>query len=103
MKIQWPTAIVLIVFLIALATAYLAGPALGVPESSHDELVTGLGLAGAVILAAMRGVFARASEAAQRAIATDSDGDGLPDFLDRPTPADSVPTLDELDENGGRS
>ncbi len=53
-RIQWPTAIVMVVFMLAITAAYLAGPALGVPEDSHKALVAGIGLLAAPALAMMQ-------------------------------------------------
>lgn len=69
MKLHWPTAIVLIVALLLLWTAYLFGPALGVPEATHAELVAGIGTAFAFALAWMRSL-------------RDTDHDGIPDIID---------------------
>jgi len=69
---SWPTAIVLIVALVALAAAYLAGPSLGVPAESHAELVGALGALAAIVLGLMRSILGR-----------DEDGDGTPDVFQR--------------------
>ena len=53
-KIQWSTVVVLIVVIAAVWSAFLFGPALGVPEDSHKSLVAGVGVAGASVLAFMR-------------------------------------------------
>jgi len=41
-KINWPTAVVLIVVVVVLGVAFTFGRAMGVPESVHDQLVAGL-------------------------------------------------------------
>ena len=94
-KIQWPTAIVLVAVVLAVMSAYLFGPALGVPEESHASLVAGLGVIGSLILANMRGLIA--------VLKKDKDGDGLPDFLDgktNPPPATGEPVEDEEESDG---
>ncbi len=70
-KIQWPTAIVLIVTIVALAVVYLAGPSVGVPDESHSTVVTGIAALGALVLASM-----------QKLIGGDKDRDGIPAILD---------------------
>lgn len=64
------TAAVLIVVIVAITVAYLAGPSLGVPEESHSKLVAGIGAVGALVLAWMRGLLSR-----------DQDNNGVPDVL----------------------
>ena len=44
----------MIVVIAAVWSAFLFGPALGVPEDSHKSLVAGVGVAGASVLAFMR-------------------------------------------------
>lgn len=85
-RIQWPTAIVMIVALLILGAAYLAGPSLGVPAESHVQLMSALSGFFMLVLGVMRSVFTK-----------DSDGDGLPDALDRPTPEPSA----AFDDGGG--
>lgn len=51
------TAAVLVAVIVALTVAYVWGP-----ESSHDELVTGIGAAGAVVLAIMKQLAVQRSE-----------------------------------------
>ena len=70
-KIQWPTVAALAVVVAAVLAAYLAGPALGVPEESHAQLVAGVGVVGSLLLAAMRSL-----------LSTDADGDGTPALTD---------------------
>ena len=81
-QIQWPTAIVLVAFFVAISVAYLAGPSLGVPEDSHAKLVGGLGILGIAIANYMQPVFTKI-------LTKDSDEDGLPDIVDStPNPKD---------------
>lgn len=61
-RIQWPTAIVLVVFVLAITAAYLAGPALGVPDESHKSLMAGLGVLGMFVLSKMRSVLPRGEQ-----------------------------------------
>jgi hypothetical protein len=61
-RIQWPTAIVTVVFVLAITAAYLAGPALGVPEDSHKALVAGIGVLAVPVLAMMQKLLAPRGE-----------------------------------------
>lgn len=58
-KIEWPTAITMIVVVLTVGAAYLFGPALGVSEDAHSQLVAGIGAVGSILLAAMRGLLDR--------------------------------------------
>lgn len=54
---SWPTAAVMIATVLALAALVLAGPALGVSAETMRLILGGVGSAGAVLLAAMRGLY----------------------------------------------
>lgn len=54
---SWPTAVVLSVALLAIATVVLAGPSLGVDPATTRIVLGGIGSGSALILAAMRGLW----------------------------------------------
>lgn len=67
MTVNRPAAAVLIVFIVAIVAVLLAGP-----PDVRGEMLAGLGALGAMLLAQLEPVLRR-----------DTDGDGLPDWVDR--------------------
>jgi len=90
MKIQWPPTIILIVVLILVATAYLAGPALGVPPESHAQFVASVAAGCSILLSLLSPIVVKV-------LSKDTDGDGLPDAFDRKTPVGLAEELEGED------
>lgn len=70
-KLNTKTAVILGVVLALVAAVYFFGLAMGIPAELHASFVGGVGAVGAMILAAVKNLFA-----------TDADGDGVPDVVD---------------------
>lgn len=89
-KINWPTALVLIAAIVAVGVVFTFGRSMGLPEDAHDQIVVALASLGLLVMSATRAIFSR-----------DSDGDGLPDAFDRPTPTDGLAPENETPTNPG--
>lgn len=74
-EVKRSTAALLMLTIVLIFVAYAFGPALGVPPESHTALVGGVSSVCALVLAAAQSLF-------QKAIAKDTDHDGVSDFLD---------------------
>jgi len=86
-RIHWPTALVLVVAIVAVVVVVFFGIQLGVPADLHADVVGALALVAMPLLAWLRGALSR-----------DADRDGVPDALQ-----DSIPPTNPPTKNGGAS